>query len=150
MTRKQKRFAGIGIIGAVICLALLLVSIALRDEIVFFYDPTEVVSGNKVAPGQNFRIGGLVQDGSVEKNDTKINFIVTDGESEVPVSFDGILPDLFREGQGVIAEGAMNTEGRFIAQNILAKHDENYIPKELEGVLKDKEVWKGANDEGNS
>ena len=69
--------------------------------------------------------------------------MVTDGAESVPVTFDGILPDLFREGQGVIAEGALNSEGRFIAQNVLAKHDENYIPKELEGVLKEKQVWKG-------
>lgn len=150
MTRKQKRFAGIGIIGAVIGLAILLVSIALRDEIVFFYDPTEVVSGTKVSPGQNFRIGGLVEDGSVVKQDTLVTFVVTDGENSVPVRFDGILPDLFREGQGIIAEGAMDTEGHFIAQNVLAKHDENYIPKELEGVLKDKDVWKGKDGENNS
>lgn len=150
MTRKQKRFAGIGAIGIVIGLAVFLVSIALRDEIVFFYDPTEVVSGTKVSPGQNFRIGGLVEDGSVVKDDTKILFVVTDGANSVPVSFEGILPDLFREGQGVIAEGAMNAQGSFIAQNILAKHDENYIPKELEGVLKDKDVWKGNKGENNS
>ncbi len=150
MTRKQKRFAGIGIIGAVIGLAVLLVSIALRDEIVFFYDPTEVVSGTKVSPGQNFRIGGLVEEGSVVKQDTKISFVVTDGENSVPISFEGILPDLFREGQGIIAEGAMDTQGQFIAQNILAKHDENYIPKELEDVMKDKDVWKGKKSEPNS
>ncbi len=142
MTRKQKRFAGIGIIGVVIGLAVLLVSVALRDEIVFFYDPTEVVNGTKVLPGQNFRIGGLVEDGSVVKDTTTVSFVVTDGKNNVPVSYEGILPDLFREGQGVIAEGALNTEGRFIASNILAKHDENYIPKELESVLKDKNVWK--------
>lgn len=150
MTRKQKRFAGIGVIGAVIGLAIFLVSVALRDEIVFFYEPTEVLSGTKVLPGQNFRIGGLVADGSVVTKDTNISFVVTDGESSVPVSFEGILPDLFREGQGVIAEGAMDTEGRFIAQNVLAKHDENYIPKELEDVMKKKEIWKGQQGENNS
>jgi cytochrome c-type biogenesis protein CcmE len=150
MTRKQKRFAGIGVIGAVIGLAIFLVSVALRDEIVFFYDPTEVLSGTKVSPGQNFRIGGLVADGSVVTKDTSISFVVTDGESSVPVRFDGILPDLFREGQGVIAEGAMDTQGRFIAQNVLAKHDENYIPKELEDVMKKKEIWKGQQGENSS
>lgn len=144
MTRKQKRFAGIGIIGVVVGLAVLLVSVALRDEIVFFYDPTEVVSGTKVSAGQNFRIGGLVEDGSVVKDDTKISFVVTDGANSVSVIFDGILPDLFREGQGVIAEGALDEQGRFIAQNILAKHDENYMPKELEDVLKDKNIYKGG------
>lgn len=150
MTRKQKRFAGIGVIGTVIALAIFLVSVALRDEIVFFYDPTEVVSGTKVSPGQNFRIGGLVEDGSVVKTNTNISFVVTDGASSVPISFEGILPDLFREGQGVIAEGAMDTQGRFIAQNVLAKHDENYIPKELEDVMKDKNIWKGQEGENNS
>jgi len=150
MTRKQKRFAGIGVIGAVIGLAIFLVSVALRDEIVFFYDPTEVVSGTKVSPGQNFRIGGFVEDGSVVKTNTNISFVVTDGASSVPISFEGILPDLFREGQGVIAEGAMDTQGRFIAQNVLAKHDENYIPKELEDVMKDKNIWKGQEVENNS
>ncbi len=143
MTRKQKRLSVIAVMGAVIAVAVGLMAFALNDEIVFFYDPSDVVAGNKVSPGQNFRIGGLVADGSVEKNDTKVSFVVTDGAESVPVTFDGILPDLFREGQGVIAEGALNSEGRFIAQNVLAKHDENYIPKELEGVLKEKQVWKG-------
>ncbi len=143
MTRKQKRFAGIAIIGAVIALALGLASFALRDEIVFFFDPTDVVAGNKVQPGERFRIGGLVEDGSVEKNETVISFVVTDGDYSVPISFDGILPDLFREGQGIIAEGKLQSDGRFIADNVLAKHDENYVPKELEDVLKDKDVWKG-------
>jgi len=143
LTRKQKRFAGIVIIGVVIAAAIGLASLALRDEIVFFFDPTDVVAGNKVQPGERFRIGGLVEDGSVQKDETIVSFVVTDGENSVPISFDGILPDLFREGQGVIAEGKLQTDGRFIADNVLAKHDENYIPKELESVLKDKEIWKG-------
>ncbi|MDJ0614904.1 MAG: cytochrome c maturation protein CcmE [Rhizobiaceae bacterium] len=143
MTRKQKRIAGIAVIGAVIGLAIGLASFALRDEIVFFFDPTDVVIGNKIQPGERFRIGGLVEDGSVQKNETVISFVVTDGENSVPISFDGILPDLFREGQGIIAEGKLETDGKFIADNVLAKHDENYIPKELEGVLKEKDVWKG-------
>ena len=147
MTRKQKRFAGIAVVGAVIALAIGLASFALRDEIVFFFDPTDVVAGNKVKPGERFRIGGLVEDGSVEKKDTIVSFVVTDGDHSVPISFDGILPDLFREGQGVIAEGALQSDGRFVADNVLAKHDENYIPKELEGVLKEKEVWKGEEDQ---
>jgi cytochrome c-type biogenesis protein CcmE len=116
------------------------VSIALRDEIVFFYDP----AGNKVQPGERFRIGGLVAEGSVEKQDTAVSFTVTDGAASVPVKFVGILPDLFREGQGVIAEGTLDANGSFKADNVLAKHDENYIPKELEGVMKDKGVWKGG------
>ncbi|MBO6814643.1 MAG: cytochrome c maturation protein CcmE [Rhizobiaceae bacterium] len=144
MTRKQKRLVGIAAIGCVLGLAVLLVSIALRDEIVFFYDPSEVVAGNKVQPGERFRIGGLVAEGSVEKQDTAVSFTVTDGAASVPVKFVGILPDLFREGQGVIAEGTLDANGSFKADNVLAKHDENYIPKELEGVMKDKGVWKGG------
>ncbi|MGI9351961.1 MAG: cytochrome c maturation protein CcmE [Rhizobiaceae bacterium] len=143
MTRKQKRLAGIGAIGVVIAIAAVLVTTALRDEIVFFYDPTDIIENTKVKPGQNFRLGGLVADESVNKQNTVIEFVVTDGQNSIDVTFDGLLPDLFREGQGVIAEGQMNEEGTFIATNILAKHDENYIPKELEGVMKDKGVWKG-------
>ena len=143
MTRKQKRLFGIAAIGAVIGVAVLLITVALRDEIVFFYDPSEVVLENKVKPGQNFRLGGLVEDGSVQKNDTKVSFVITDGAESVAVNYNGILPDLFREGQGVITEGALSSDGTFTATNVLAKHDENYIPKELEGVLKEKKVWKG-------
>jgi len=140
MTRKQKRLTGIGVIGVVIALALALASIALNDEIVFFYDPTDVVEGKKVKPGQKFRIGGLVEEGSVNKNNTLVSFVVTDGAYSVPVTYDGILPDLFREGQGIIAEGALTSEGSFVAQNVLAKHDENYVPKELEHILKEKDA----------
>ena len=147
MTRKQKRLAGIGAIGAVIAVAVLLVTTALRDEIVFFYDPTDVVENAKVKPGQNFRLGGLVADESVNKQDTVVEFIVTDGQNSIDVKYDGLLPDLFREGQGVIAEGRLNDSGTFLATNVLAKHDENYIPKELEGVMKDKGVWKGEDNQ---
>jgi len=146
MTRKQKRLTSIGVIGLVIACALGLAAIALNDEIVFFYDPSDIVVGNKVAPGQKFRIGGLVEDGSVSKQSTQVSFIVTDGAHSVPVTYDGILPDLFREGQGIIAEGELTKDGEFVAQNVLAKHDEQYIPKELEGILKEKGVYKG---EGN-
>ena len=143
MTRKQKRLGLIAVVGCVLGAAIAMVAVALRDEIVFFYDPTEVLVENKVEPGTRFRIGGLVAEGSVNKNDTKVSFTVTDGDNSVEIKFDGILPDLFREGQGIIAEGKLSPEKTFIADNVLAKHDENYIPKELEDVLKDKDVWKG-------
>ncbi len=146
MTRKQKRLLGIGAIGCVMGLAVILVATALRDEIVFFYDPTDVVERSKVAPGQNFRLGGLVKEGSVKKEGAIVEFSITDGTNDVAVSYKGLLPDLFREGQGVIAEGQLITDGNFEAGNILAKHDENYIPKELEGVLKDRNVWKGGDE----
>ena len=144
MTRKQKRLVSIGFIGCVLALAVALVTTALRDEIVFFYDPTEVVIGGKVAPGQRFRIGGLVEEGSVTRTQALVGFRVTDGQNVVAIEYDGLLPDLFREGQGVIAEGALDRNGVFKADNVLAKHDEKYVPKELEGILKDKKVWKGS------
>lgn len=143
MTRKQKRLAGIAGIAVIVGLSIMLASFALRDEIVFFFDPTDVVEGQKVEPGERFRIGGLVADGTLKKENTKVSFIVTDGLNSVPVEYDGILPDLFREGQGIIAEGTLMNEGMFVADNVLAKHDENYIPKELEGIMKEKGVYKG-------
>ena len=144
MTRKQKRLLSIALIGAVLALAATLAAIALRDEIVFFYDPTEVVTEGKVSPGQRFRIGGLVEQGSVTRSDALVEFRVTDGQQSVKIEYDGLLPDLFREGQGVIAEGSLDTLGIFKADTVLAKHDEKYVPKELEGILKEKNVWKGS------
>ncbi len=146
MTRKQKRFAGIAAIGAVIAVAVALVAIALQDEIVFFFDPTDVIVEGKANPGDKFRLGGLVAEGSVSKDETIVRFTITDGQNSIDVTFDGILPDLFREGQGVIAEGQLAASGVFVASNVLAKHDEKYIPRELEDVLKDKQVWKGDTD----
>ena len=143
MTRKQKRFAGIAAIGAVIAIAATLVAVALRDEIVFFFDPTDIVVEGKAKPGDKFRLGGLVAEGSLSKSQTIVRFTVTDGANSIDVTFDGILPDIFREGQGVIAEGELTSSTTFRATNVLAKHDEKYIPKELEGVLKDKQIWKG-------
>ena len=122
MTRKQKRLAGIAAIASVVALAATLAAIALRDEIVFFYEPTDIIVHQKVSPGQNFRVGGLVEEGSVDKSGTVVSF---------------------REGQGVIAEGQLNASGQFVASNVLAKHDEKYIPRELQDVLKDKNVWQG-------
>ena len=115
MTRKQKRLLSIALIGAVLALAATLAAIALRDEIVFFYDPTEVVTEGKVSPGQRFRIGGLVEQGSVTRSDALVEFRVTDGLHTIKIEYDGLLPDLFREGQGVIAEGSLNTLGVFKA-----------------------------------
>lgn len=140
MTRKQKRLAGIGVIAVVITLAGLLAATALRDEIVFFYDPTDVLERDRVAAGERFRLGGLVADGSVIKVDTRVDFTITDGKNQIDVSFDGLLPDLFREGQGVIAEGQLNDDRTFTADNVLAKHDENYVPKELEGIVNDQSI----------
>ena len=141
MTRKQQRSALI-ITGLVILgLAAALVLTALKDTIVFFYTPSEVVT-KKVAPGVRFRLGGLVADGSIEKlADAKVKFTVTDTDKTLVVAYDGTLPDLFREGQGVVTEGKLLPSGVFEADTVLAKHDENYMPKEVADALKEKGVW---------
>lgn len=142
MTRKQKRLAVIGGIGLVLCAALGLILVALRDQIVFFRSPTEVVKG-KVKPGENFRLGGLVQPGSVSREENQIvRFAVTDGAQVVKVVFKGLVPDLFREGQGVVTEGRLETSGVFTATTVLAKHDENYMPREVSDALKKQGHWK--------
>ena len=141
MSRKQKRLAIIAVLGAVLALAAGLIFTALRDQIVFFYDPTELAE-KQVPIGQQVRIGGLVKTGSWQRNGDQNSFIVTDGVTEASVTYTGILPDLFREGQGVIAEGALSAPGQFTAQTVLAKHDENYIPKEVAESLKERGEWR--------
>ena len=142
MTRKQKRLTMIGAIGAVLMAAVLLVMFALRDEIVFFYSPTDILTESKARSGERFRLGGLVKEGSIEKSGETVHFVITDTEHELPVTYVGILPDLFREGQGVIAEGSLSGTN-FSADTVLAKHDENYMPKEVADTLKEKGVWQG-------
>jgi cytochrome c-type biogenesis protein CcmE len=140
-TRKQKRLATIAALGLVLALATTLVLIALRDQIVFFYSPSDVVS-REVTPGQPIRLGGLVKDGTWVRDGQNNSFVVTDGVTDINASYIGILPDLFREGQGVVAEGSLGPEGGFQATNVLAKHDENYIPKEVVDALKASGEWR--------
>lgn len=143
MTRKQKRIALIAGLGLVIAAALGLILVALRDQIVFFRSPTEVVEG-KVKPGEALRLGGLVQPGSVAREEGQVvRFSVTDGANSVKVVFRGLLPDLFREGQGVVTEGKLDASGAFSASNVLAKHDENYMPREVADALKKQGHWQG-------
>ncbi len=143
MTRKQRRLTLIGIAGAVLACALGLILFALNDQIVFFQSPTDIAQ-NTIPDGQRIRLGGLVEEGSVEKlDDANVRFRVTDTENSVAVTYKGILPDLFREGQGVVTEGLMGSNGIFVADSVLAKHDENYMPKEVTEALKDKGVWQG-------
>jgi cytochrome c-type biogenesis protein CcmE len=131
MTRKQRRLTLIGLALGVLGLAAGLVLYALNDTIVFFHGPTDVVDKN-IQPGTRFRIGGLVKQGSLVRGaDLAVSFEVTDTNRSVPVSYKGILPDLFREGQGVVATGSFDTAGQFTAKQLLAKHDENYQPREL-------------------
>lgn len=124
----------------VLAIAAGLIFVALRDQIVFFYSPSEVKE-RSVAAGTPIRLGGLVKDGSWIKTGETNDFVVTDGESDMAVRFVGILPDLFRDGQGVVAEGAIGVDGVFAATNVLAKHDENYMPKEVVESLKERGEW---------
>ena len=145
MKRKHKRltFAGIGL--GLLAVAAALVLTAFEDSIVFFHSPTDVADG-KVEIDRRIRLGGLVETGSVQKQaDAVTAFRITDGANVVSVTYTGILPDLFREGQGVVAEGRI-TNGALTAINVLAKHDETYMPREIADSLRDKGVWQGKAD----
>jgi len=139
MTAKSKRLVIIACIAALLGIAVMLVLGALRDNIVFFYTPSEI-SQSQLTSGQSLRLGGLVKDGSVEIKGMQSVFIVTDGTVDITVKYDNALPSLFREGQGVVTEGQIE-HGVFIAQNVLAKHDENYMPAEVAEKLKEQGVW---------
>lgn len=150
MTRKQRRLTMIGISGLVLAVAAGLVLFALTDQIVFFNSPSDILA-QKVAPGQRIRLGGLVASGSVEKADGgRVTFAVTDGAATIPVSYRGILPDLFREGQGVVTEGVVSGDGTFAADTVLAKHDENYMPAEVVDALKKAGHWEGSETPGGA
>jgi cytochrome c-type biogenesis protein CcmE len=141
MTRKQRRATFIGLAVAILGLAVFLVLFALRDTIVFFHTPTEVVA-KQIPPGQRIRLGGLVAAGSLKRGEgLTVGFAITDTAKTIPVTYTGILPDLFREGQGVVAEGKLAPDGRFLADSVLAKHDENYMPPEVAKALKQQGVW---------
>ena len=142
MTRKGKRLTLI--IGALAALGLAagLMLFALRDNIVFFYTPSELAS-KAIAPGARLRIGGLVKEGSVVKSGKDVAFVVTDRSKDLNVSYTGLLPDLFREGQGVVVDGLLNPDGAFRADSVLAKHDERYMPKDVADKLKAQGVWQG-------
>ena len=141
MTRRQRRLTIIGGSLAVLAVAAALVLNAMRDSIVFFSTPS-MAAEQHIAPGKRFRLGGLVQPGSLVCGGSQVSFEVADGSSKLPVTYKGILPDLFREGQGVIAEGALDASGTFRADTVLAKHDENYMPKDVADALKKQGHWK--------
>ncbi|MBO0733433.1 MAG: cytochrome c maturation protein CcmE [Methylocapsa sp.] len=141
MTRKKRRLALIASALSVLGLALGLALAALRDNIVFFYGPSELLHKAPHA-GQRLRIGGLVKQGSlIRKGHDTVRFAITDNAREVEVTYTGILPDLFREGQGVVAEGAIEKDKMFHADTILAKHDERYMPKDVADALKKQGRW---------
>jgi cytochrome c-type biogenesis protein CcmE len=147
MTRKKKRLA-------ILCLGLLalggataMVLTAFRDNLVFFYSPSELVAKPALASSR-MRIGGLVETQSLTHEDgARVSFRVTDGKTDIAVSYEGILPDLFREGQGVVAEGRVK-DGVFVASTILAKHDEKYMPPEVAAALKKSGHWQEGGDPG--
>ncbi|MDQ0454268.1 cytochrome c maturation protein CcmE [Rhizobium paknamense] len=144
MTRKQKRLAVIAGGMSFIMAAVILILFAFGQSVSYFYMPADLAK-TPVGPGTRIRLGGLVQEGSVQRgNGSTVRFSVTDGTSSVPVTYTGILPDLFREGQGVVTEGMFEAGGGlFDADTVLAKHDENYMPKEVADRMKKDGVWKG-------
>lgn len=143
VTRKKRRLyavlAGLTMLGV----AAALVLTAFQDNIVFFYSPTDIAEKN-LRPGQTVRLGGLVEEGSVKKaaDGVTTEFVVTDLTKTIPVRYAGLLPDLFREGQGVVTQGKLEKNGVFVASEVLAKHDENYMPKEVAEALKKSGKWK--------
>ena len=142
MTRKQRRAAMIGVVVAVVAVAVGLVLTAMQSEIVFFRTPSDVVKLD-LKPGKRFRLGGLVANSSVKRGEgAKVQFAVSDATQTIKVFYDGVLPYLFREGQGIVAEGKMDAAGVFQADTVLAKHDETYMPPEVAKALKEQGYWK--------
>ena len=143
MTRKQRRLTLIGVAGCVLAVALGLVLYAMNDTIVFFNSPADI-QAKSVQPGTRIRLGGLVKEGTVQRGgDQQITFEVMDAQASIRVNYKGLLPDLFREGQGIVAEGALDIAGVFKADTVLAKHDENYMPREVADTLKKQGHWQG-------
>jgi cytochrome c-type biogenesis protein CcmE len=143
VTRKRRRLlavlAGLVMLG----IATTLVLLAFNDNLVFFYSPSDIKTKH-VAEGRRIRIGGLVAPTSVTRDGKSIAFRITDGESAVPVTYSGVIPDLFREGQGVVVEGRLDSAGTVRADSVLAKHDENYMPREVVEALKKSGRWQEA------
>jgi cytochrome c-type biogenesis protein CcmE len=136
MIPRHKRFVFIGLGLIALALATALVLNAFRSNLVFFFTPTQVANG-EVPMGQSFRIGGMVENGSLtrEGDGLTVHFVMSDLAKRVPVTFKGILPDLFKEGTGAVAQGQLVADGTFIASEVLAKHDENYMPPEAADAL---------------
>jgi cytochrome c-type biogenesis protein CcmE len=139
MTPRRKRLFVVLAILAGVAASVSLAVRASRDNIMFYFDPSQVIAG-KAPPAKRFRIGGMVVKGSVARKpgDLEVRFVLTDFAHQVPVEYTGVLPDLFREGQGIIAHGTMNSSGTFVADEVLAKHDEKYMPPEVAASLKNK------------
>jgi cytochrome c-type biogenesis protein CcmE len=147
MRARSQRLIMVGVAAVVLVAAAGLSLVALRDAIVLFYSPSEVAEAHP-GIGERIRIGGLVEDGSVTRPaDSGADFIVTDGAETIRVTYSGSLPDLFREGQGVVVEGAFISPDLFEASSVLAKHDETYMPPEVAEALRENGVWQGEDDQ---
>jgi len=146
MTRKQRRMSFILAGLAAIGIAVALVLTAFEDSIVYFHSPTDIATRSDLRKDRRLRVGGLVKPGSWKRGSDGLThqFFVTDTAHDIRVAYKGIMPDLFREGQGVVMEGRLMPDGSFRADEVLAKHDENYMPKEVAESLKKAGVWKGA------
>ncbi|MBR9826724.1 MAG: cytochrome c maturation protein CcmE [Alphaproteobacteria bacterium] len=150
MRHRNRRLATIAAAGSVLVAAVALGLFALQDAVVFFYSPSDVMREPPVA-GERVRVGGLVKEGTVEEvSEAGYAFVITDLAEDVRVTYTGILPDLFREGQGVVAEGRFDTLGVFAAETVLAKHDETYMPPEVAEALREAGVWEGDEPEPES
>ena len=134
MTARQRRFLWVALGVLVLCAAAAFVLNAFQSNLVFFFTPTQVAQG-EAPQGRMFRIGGLVKDGSLQRQDMQVQFVVTDTARDIPVVYSGLLPDLFKEGKGVVAQGRLGADGLFTATEVLAKHDENYMPPEAQHAL---------------
>lgn len=137
MTPRRRRLFAVLAIVAGVGAAAALATIAFQDNLLYFYDPSQVAAG-EAPTGRTFRIGGMVTEGSLQRTEgtLAIRFIVTDFQHSIPVRYEGLLPDLFKEGQGVVAHGRLESSGVFVADDIVAKHDENYMPPEVARSLK--------------
>ena len=144
--RRRRRLGAVAAIGALLALALALVAVALENRIAFFRTPAEIAAG-EAAPGERLRVGGLVKAGSVDRTGDTVTFTVTDTAADVAVRYAGLLPDLFREWQGIVVDGTLAPSGVFVADTVLAKHDENYVPAEVAEALKRQGRWQGGSKE---
>jgi len=140
MTAKSRRLIFVVVICAILGSAGYLILNALNQNIILFFSPSDITDQQK--QGQRLRLGGLVEEGSVQIDGLQARFSITDGLASVHIAYDGALPDLFREGQGIVAQGSFSGD-IFQAENVLAKHDENYMPREIADSLKEKGVWQG-------
>ena len=150
MTRKRRRLT-IVLLGALLLgTAAALVLTAFEDNIVFFHSPTDIATKSDLQADRRLRVGGLVKQGSVQKEADGVTmaFVITDTAHDVRVTYKGILPDLFREGQGVVVDGRLGPDGTFRADEVLAKHDENYMPPEVADAIKKSGEWRGGTGNG--